>query len=884
MKSYQKIFFGIFWILAGFTVTSVSFAQVPVWVKGDVRDTLNGKPISGATVIIQQNLQIVGYGLTNDRGQFEIKLVLSEDVLAEVSCRHISYLPKAQQIDIKNLRSEIHFSLTPSSKILEGVWLHSKPPANNDTTNFLVRGITDVQTKKVEDLLKKLPGFEVAKNGQLRYNNRDVQTVLLNGDNLTGGNYGVITRNLDANTLDRVQVIDNYSENRVIGEVFKTGDIAVNLVTKEELKGKLNGSADAGSSFLKRYNAGLNLVAIKNRMQGVLFSNFNNEGENKNPSFEVGSVSKLITRSNSEVAYFNPTPVNSLSNSNLPGNYLPDESRRNIFPSVSFPISKSVKLLARTNLEMNKNRLSQTQFAQTRISEFDFYTVNNVARSENKVNDFNSVVSLKIDNRKRTAFDLGFGIQHSLTKNGYQQIQTGDYTDSLYSQSKIDFLKYFISASGAYRITAKRVLGFSIHGYYIKDKGDARFSTDRFTNFYSQPLFNKFLRQRLGQENKVILADAFYLKKLKRGSNTFKISFTHYNNLLLRNIEVDSSSLYKNPNPVSSGLNRLKYNQSSLQFIHKYRNYRSQEIELYAVGGFYHIMHPKLQQYLHYKIYGNISGKLGVSSQFSASVASFNSLPTPDMILKDSLIEGTSVMRLISSGYQPVSVHRVSIGVSRKGWVDYHFSFQIKWRPRSLESEIVYNPQLSIYFFKLFAGGLSNTLKGSIKIYSIKMKGTFFLNAGFENKFNKGESNSLLVNRIVNSLNTSLRYVSNFKSLWNFELSYMNNFNHFRQTGDKLLKTKNHDVIFYLSQRLDISKSFFIGASYNYYKYSFGQFNQAEIYSSWQMIPSIRIDLKCVNALAQKNYRMQFNDVNNEFKLETPVTNPYLMINMNLSF
>lgn len=881
---YQKILIWIIWILVAFTATSVSFAQSPIWVKGDVRDTLSSKPISGATVIIQQNLHIVGYGLTNDMGQFEIRLVLSEGISAEVSCRHISYLPKVELIDPKHLPREIHFSLTASSKTLEAVLLHSKTPESKDTTEFLVRGITDVQTKKVEDLLKKLPGFEVLKNGQLKYNNRDVQTVLLNGDNLTGANYGVITRNLDANTLDRVQVIDNFSENRVMGEVFKTGDIAVNLVTREELEGKLNGSVDVGSSFFKRYNLGLNLVAIKNRMQGVLFSNFNNEGENNNQAIDIASNNNLITHANSEVAYFNPTPVNSIKNLNLPGNYLPNETRKNVFPSVSVPVSKTVKLFWRTNVEANASMATQNQSTQTRITESDFYAVNDFSSSEFKANDLNSVISVKIDSRRRAAFDIGVGIQHRLLKNEYQQIQTGDYSDSLSSNSKIHFTKYSLTASGAYRLSYKQVLGFSVNGYYVRDDGTICFSTDRFLAFYQQPAYNKYLQQRVGQENKVILGDIFYLRRLKLGSNTFKISFVHYDNRLQRKIEVDSNDLYKNPEFVTAGSRRLMYNKSALQFIHKVRNYAAQDIELFVSAGFYNLVHPVSQSYFHYKIIGSLWGRLNARAQFGANLGSYNFLPTPDMILKDSLIEGVSVMRLMAPEFKPVSMHLASLTITKSGWVDYRLSYQVKWRPRSMEPEIIYNPQLSVYFFKLFAGGLSNTLKGNIKLYSLKLKGTFFLNAGFENKFNKGESNSLLVNRMVNRFNTSVKYVSNYKTIWNFEVSFMNNFNYFRQSGAEHLRTNNQDILVYLSQRLDISKSFFIGAAYNFYKYSFGQFNQADIFSAWQISPSLQVKMKLINAFAEKAYRVQFNDVNNEFRMETGVAKPYAMFMVNWQF
>jgi|GEM_PF-2676243 len=871
-------------ILSSIACVQDLHGQVQASFSGVARDSITGQPVQGATMLILQNQEIKGYGLTNNNGHYKVEAVVAEDVPIELSCRHISYLPVSKYISALNLSGEIDFKLTPSSKTLSEVLLNSEKQTQNDTTEFLVRSITNAQTRKVEDLLKKLPGFEVLKNGQLKYNDRNVQAVLLNGDNLSGGNYGVITRNLDANTLDKVQVIDNFSENRIIGSVFKTGDIAVNLVTKDELEGKLDGSVDAATSFFKRYDLGVNLIAIKNRLQALVFSGTNNIGEDKNPSFNVKSNSNLITYQSNDLAYFQTTPVNVIKNSNLADNYLPNEKRKNVFPTFSIPISKSLKLLERFSLGTYNSMASVNESSRTRISDTDFYDLKNLSVSDNRLINIENVTTLKFDNYKRNAFEIGFGYNRKSIVNHYTLLQTGDYTDSLSSYSDVPFAKYTLTVSGAYLMAPKKVLGYSLNAFYINDDGRVSFETRRFTAFFDQPFYNRFLQQEVAQKNGVVIADLFYLKKRKRGSNSYKVSNVYYQNDISRRVAADSNENYKTSIPVSVGKNRLTFNKASFEFISKYRNYSNQDLELYAVAGMYKMIMPTNKNYFHYSISGTATGKLFNTTYYTATIGSRRTMESPELILKDSLIEAVSLIRLASQDYKPVSTHGIGLSLTRKGWVDYGFGYSFVWQTNNFEPVIQYDPRLTLYYMELFGGGIRHKVRFNAKVYSMKMKGTFFLNTQYQNQHTSGELNGTPVKRIANSLKSSLRYVSNFKTMYNFEISYTHGLNYFRQKGADKLRSNNQDELLYLSQRLDISKSFFIGAAYSYYQFSAGSFNQADVFSTWQITASTRLDLRAVNLLNQKVYRIQSNDVNNEFKMDYDVAKPYLLISIQQQF
>lgn len=883
MRNYRSLLF----LLLLFNPPGINrdlYGQSKMFFSGSVIDSATKSMVNGATVLLLYHDSIISYGFSDANGQYRFEAELNYGSTVMLSCRHISYLSVSKSIAAQNLHNEVDFILTPSSKTLSEVLISSKRVVENDTIEFSIQNINTVKTKKVEDLIKGLPGFEVLKNGQLKYNDRDVYAVLLNGDNLSGSNYGVITRNLDANAIQKIQVINNFSENRIIGSIFKSGDIALNLVTRDELEGKFDGSTELGTSFFKHYRASVDLVAIKKTMQALAFIGANDIGEDNNPSFNIKSNNKLTTDQPGEVAYFKTTPVNSYKNSQISDHYLPNEKRITVFPTISIPLSKKMKLLERISFKSYKSTTSLNQSSNTRISDHEFYNLVSSSSSNNDMGDVENATTLKFDNAKRLAFEVSFSYSNRYSKNNFIQKQSGDYIDSLKSQSSIPFSKYAVSGAGAYLLAPKKALGYSFTAYYLTDKGSISFETNRFEDYFNQPVFNRFLKQKVEQKNKVIIGNLFYLKKTIRGSNTVKFSNVYYQNSIFRNIIADSNANFSKFVPITAGNKQLTFNKTALEFISTYKNYSNQHLELYATVGMYNMIDPFHKYYFHYSVSGSTSGHFKNAINYSVSLGSNRFIGAPELLLKDSLIEAVSLIRLATRGYEPISVHGAELSLERKGWVNYNLKYSFRWFSKNFESVLQYDPRLTLYYMQSFSGGTRHRIELVAKTYSLKLKGTIYVNAQYRHERSNGELNGVVVGRVINSINSSLRYVSNFKTMYNFELSYTHGLIRYGQRGTDRLNSKSSNDMFYLSQRLDISKSIFIGFAYNYYRFGFGNFSQADIFSTWQIATSTRINLMGINVFNQKSYRTQFNDVNNEFKMETPVAKPYVLFSVQQQF
>lgn len=82
-----------------------------------------------------------------------------------------------------------------------------------DTVVFDVAKYRDGSEKKVEDLIKKLPGVEVDANGGIKYKGKALETVTLDGDNIFNSNYKLGTKNINIDMVEQIEAIENYTNN-----------------------------------------------------------------------------------------------------------------------------------------------------------------------------------------------------------------------------------------------------------------------------------------------------------------------------------------------------------------------------------------------------------------------------------------------------------------------------------------------------------------------------------------------------------------------------------------------------------------------------------------------------------------------------------------------
>ncbi|MES2880508.1 MAG: outer membrane beta-barrel protein, partial [Bacteroidota bacterium] len=159
----------------------------------------------------------------------------------------------ADEIVVKENENDLGIiALTEKTKLLEAVVIKSAGAVRikGDTTEFVADSFKVRDGATVEELLKKLPGFQVNSKGEITAQGQRVQKVLVDGEEFFGDDPTMATKNLGAKAVDKVQVFDNKSEQQNLTGISTGAEgKTVNIKLKEESKKGSFGKAEAGTNF-----------------------------------------------------------------------------------------------------------------------------------------------------------------------------------------------------------------------------------------------------------------------------------------------------------------------------------------------------------------------------------------------------------------------------------------------------------------------------------------------------------------------------------------------------------------------------------------------------------------------------------------------------------
>ena len=254
-----------------------SFAQ-KVAVDGYIYEQGTGNPVNKAIVTIcNQKSNILYSGITSKEGKFQL-LTKGEDLslyTIKVSC--MGYKPASCAIgNQKNFQIE----LEPKAFALKDVYVKAeKISHHNDTTSYLVSGFSSAKDRTIGDVLRKMPGIEVAKNGSVSYNGKAINEFLVEGVDLFDGQYNIATRNISHDLISKVDIIENYQSAKVMKDSKSEGGTVLNLNLKDKAKGRWSGNAKIGGGVPNLWEEELFAAKLSSTNQTAITLKTNNSGK-----------------------------------------------------------------------------------------------------------------------------------------------------------------------------------------------------------------------------------------------------------------------------------------------------------------------------------------------------------------------------------------------------------------------------------------------------------------------------------------------------------------------------------------------------------------------------------------------------------------------------
>jgi Outer membrane protein beta-barrel family/Carboxypeptidase regulatory-like domain len=267
-------------------VASIAFAQ-SVQVSGNVKDTATKASVKNAvvTLLTQKDSILKAFTRVKEDGSYTINNVKPGKYILTVS--HPNFGDFVDDIELTNPTEKLNLvALTTKSKLLAEVIVKSGSPIRikGDTTIYTADSFKVSANANVEELLKKMPGIQVDKNGQIKAMGQTVEKVLVDGEEFFGDDPGMAIKNLRADAVKEVQVFDKKSEQAEFtgiddGKTKKT----INLKLKEDKKKGYFGKIDVAGGLQKdidhRYNDNILLSSFKGKRKITGFFLNGNTGQ-----------------------------------------------------------------------------------------------------------------------------------------------------------------------------------------------------------------------------------------------------------------------------------------------------------------------------------------------------------------------------------------------------------------------------------------------------------------------------------------------------------------------------------------------------------------------------------------------------------------------------
>jgi len=250
-------------------------------VQGSVLDE-HQQALIGATVVLLEPVDssMVAFAISDSDGLFTIDEVDTGSYVLQLS--FVSYSTQMAPVSVSDDggRQLGKFSLIPSTEVLQEVTVkaeHIPMGVIGDTISYNAAAFKTKPGATVEDLLKKLPGVEVQRDGSIKAMGEDVNNVLVDGKEFFGDDPQIATKNLDAEAVEKVQVFDKKSD---IAEFTGIDDGAeektINLKLKKDYKNGGFGTVGLAGGTESTYDGKLNYNRFSPQMQAAVIVSGNN--------------------------------------------------------------------------------------------------------------------------------------------------------------------------------------------------------------------------------------------------------------------------------------------------------------------------------------------------------------------------------------------------------------------------------------------------------------------------------------------------------------------------------------------------------------------------------------------------------------------------------
>ena len=222
-------------IITAMLASAAIAASAQTVIEGTVADA-QGKHVEAYVSVAPKGTgNILVFADTDAKGHYRLEFTTEADSVT-VSASGLAIGSHTKQV--ANRSQRLDFCVKEQAMQLKEVTVRAqKIRQNGDTLSYLVGAYQQQGDRVIGDVLKHMPGIEVADNGGIKYNGKTIKKFYVEEMDLLQGRYGLATNNINASDVATVQVLEHHQPVKMLQDKELSDDVAINLKLKNSAKG-----------------------------------------------------------------------------------------------------------------------------------------------------------------------------------------------------------------------------------------------------------------------------------------------------------------------------------------------------------------------------------------------------------------------------------------------------------------------------------------------------------------------------------------------------------------------------------------------------------------------------------------------------------------------
>lgn len=248
-------------------------------INGRITDSL-GNSIAGVSIKSLKNGKIAAFALSDRSGNYNLNTD-SQITVVNIEISHIGFTTINKTV--KNFSQTQNFILRQSVFLLPIVKIKSSAIIKKgDTVVYDPRVFAGKQDRAIGDVIRKLPGIQVDATGQISYNGKPISHYYIDGLDMLEGGYNLANDNIQFNDVDKVQILENHQDKRILDSSESGRSPALNIKLNTSAKNKLIGTINIAGGYEKNilYHTAFSAMQFGSNIQFLHGLKLNNNGTN----------------------------------------------------------------------------------------------------------------------------------------------------------------------------------------------------------------------------------------------------------------------------------------------------------------------------------------------------------------------------------------------------------------------------------------------------------------------------------------------------------------------------------------------------------------------------------------------------------------------------